>query len=190
VDRSERRAGHGHRRFADGARDPEIGHLHVAVVGDEDVSRLHVAVDDPLAVRDLERVGNTDGDAHGVVARDRPAVAKDGRQVASADELHDDVLVAIGAVGPVVVHPDDVRMGEAAGRARLLLEAGRESRIGAVLRAEELDGDLAVELLVERTPDRGHAPLPEGRDQAVSAADEPTDHLHGASVSQVESADV
>ena len=129
VDGPEGRARDRHRRLGDGPGDAEVGDLHVPAVGDEDVARLHVAVDDSLAVGDLERAGHADGDADRVVHRKRAAIAQDRGQVSSVDELHDDVLLAIGTIGAVVIDADDVRVGEAAGGPCLLLEASGEPGI-------------------------------------------------------------
>ncbi len=182
MHRPERRAGDGHRGLADRPRDPEVGDLHVAGVGDHDVARLHVAVDDPLPMRRLQRARGPDRDANRVVGRQGTTLAQDRRQVAPIDELHDDVLLAIGPVGAVVVDADDVRVRQAPRGARLLLESGREAGIGAKLRPKDLDRDLAIELLVHGAPDRRHAAVAEGRDQPVPAADQPAEHLHGVSL--------
>ena len=182
VDGAERRAGDGHRRLGHGARDAEVGDLHVPGVGDHDVAGLHVAVDDPLAVRRLERARGADCDPHRIVDRQRAAVAQDRRQVATVDELHDDVLLAIGPVGAVVVDADDVRVRQAAGRARLLLEARGEARVGPELGPQDLDRHLAVELLVDGAPDRRHAAVAQRGDEPIAAADQPAEHLHRVSL--------
>ena len=43
-------------------RQSEIQNLCVSALGDEDVSRLDVAVDDALGVGGIERVGDLDGE--------------------------------------------------------------------------------------------------------------------------------
>ena len=45
-----------------GARDPEVGHLDLVVAADQDVLRLHVAMDDPVVVREREPVRDGDRD--------------------------------------------------------------------------------------------------------------------------------
>src|SRR6185503_18608267 len=61
---------------------------------------------------------------------------------------------------------------------RLLAEPRQEFRVAAVLRAEELDGDVAVELVVVAAVDRGHAALSEQLDQPVAAAQNRPDFRH------------
>jgi hypothetical protein len=41
-------------------RQPEVEHLRLTSIRDEDVRRLDVAVDDPFQVRGVERVGDLD----------------------------------------------------------------------------------------------------------------------------------
>ena len=54
VDRAQGGAGDRHRGLGHGARDAEVGDLHVAVVGDQDVSRLHVPMDQPATMGRLQ----------------------------------------------------------------------------------------------------------------------------------------
>ncbi len=143
----------------------------------QDVARLHVPVYQPATMRRLQGGGNADGDAHRVIGLESRALAQQRGQVVALDQLHDDVLGAIG-IGAVVVDRHDVRVLQRSGGARLLLEAGGEARVVAVLLAQELDGHLAIELLVDGAPDGRHAALAERGDQPVSAADELPDHLH------------
>ena len=39
-------------------RQPEVQHLHTAIVGELDVGRLQVAMDDSLLVRRIQRIGD------------------------------------------------------------------------------------------------------------------------------------
>ena len=51
-------------------RETEVEHLHRAVRSHFDVGRLQIAMDDPLLVRGLERVGDLAGDREGVGERE------------------------------------------------------------------------------------------------------------------------
>ena len=64
---------------AGGARDfgqTEVENLGVAAVGDENVGGLDVAVDDSLAVRGFEGVGNFDGQGEQAIEFHRPALIR------------------------------------------------------------------------------------------------------------------
>ena len=93
-----------------GARDPEVGHLQPALGADEHVVWLDVAVDDPVLVRGRE----CGEDLAGVVDRDldrrRPAPDDQLLERAPVEELHRDVVGALGLAA--VVDRDDVRMAQ------------------------------------------------------------------------------
>ena len=56
----------------DGPGDAEVGDLHLALVGDQHVARLHVAVDDPVLVGVAEGGGHVGADVGGPLGRQRP----------------------------------------------------------------------------------------------------------------------
>ena len=59
------------RRRVERLRQPEVQHLHRAVVADLDVRRLQIAMDDPLLVRRFERLGDLLRDRQRLVERNR-----------------------------------------------------------------------------------------------------------------------
>ena len=61
----------------DGPGDAEVGHLHEAVLVDEDVARLHVAVDHAVAVGEAQGGGHVGADVGGPVGVERPVGAED-----------------------------------------------------------------------------------------------------------------
>src|SRR5207237_1293990 len=70
------------------AREPEVGELGLPARGlDEDVLRLHVAVDDPALVGVVEAVGDLGDDAHEVLARELPRIDR-LLEVVALDEVH------------------------------------------------------------------------------------------------------
>ena len=60
-----------------GACDPEVGHLRAPVAVHDHVLRLHVAVDEPLLVRECERLADVDRELEGLVDRQRAAPLED-----------------------------------------------------------------------------------------------------------------
>ncbi len=105
-------------------------------------------MDDPLLVGEMDAPGRVPQDPRerakvvaGITVK-RPAV----------DELHRDVVSL--AVLAHVVDRGDVRMGQLAGEARLLLEPGD---LVPVLSFQELERDPAGEFGVPRLPDLAHA---------------------------------
>ena len=97
----------------------------------------------------------------------------DRGEVLAVDELHDDERP--GLVLAVVVDRDDVRVVQRGRGLRLLAEARAEVGVAAVLGAEDLDGDVAVELVVVGAVDPGHPALAEQLDQPVAAAEDRPD---------------
>ena len=137
-----------------GAGDPEVGHLHAAVRADDDVVRLDVAVDDPVPVRERERVQ----DLARVVDRDRDrrraVLDEQLLQRAAVEELHRDVVGALGVAA--VEDRDDVRVVEAGRVLRLAPESLHELLVGGVALVQHLQRHLAAELLVLGEVHVGH----------------------------------
>ena len=132
------------------ARHAEVHERDPALAEDE-VLRLHVAVDDLLLVHVLERLCGLadvvdrvlDGQARPPVLLEHPA------QVGALHELHHEVLA--GVVEEVVDDPHDPRVPELGEQARLDLEAGRMAHVH-----KPLDGHLAALALVRSAIDGAH----------------------------------
>ena len=152
--------------------EPEVEELDGFVVGHHHVRRLQVAVDDPGRVRRREGAGNLRGDPHALP--DGEAPARDHlREGTAGDELHRDEEGAVRLVD--IEDRDDVRAGESARGLRLLDEPTAPFRVGHLLRREDLEGDVAVEVEVARPVDDSHpafAQLPED----AEVRDRRTDH--------------
>ena len=144
--------------------DAEVGHLHAAVFGDQDVAGLDVAVDDVPLVGVRQGLGGLADDRDLGRERELLSAAEVPRERPALDVLHgDEVEVAVAAH---VEDGDDVGMLQAAGELRLLEEAGLDlgRRLSARgLGVDRLDRDRPVDLGVMRQVDDAHRPLAEHR---------------------------
>ena len=126
-----------------------------AVAVQQDVLRLHVAMDEALLVRERE----TARDLHRQLERRRhrrgPTALDQRLQVLAVDVLEDDELAAV--VLAAVDHRDDVRVRERGDGPRLAPEALDVVLVLRVLLVEDLQRDLAIEQAVMRAEDAGHA---------------------------------
>ena len=150
--------------------DAEVGDLHQAGGGDEDVAGLHVAVDDAVAVGEAERGGDVGADVGHAVGVERALGAQDVGERAPVDVLHDDEVGAVG-LAPVV-DADDVGVVEVGGRGGLPPEPLDERLVGGELREQDLHGDRAVEQLVPGEEHLGHAAAPEAAVQLVATVED------------------
>ena len=100
--------------------------------------------------------------------RQRSALGDDVAEGLSVDELHDHERV--GSIAPLVEYRDDVRMDDRRRPSCLVGEACAERvvRVGA----EQLDGDVAVELLVATAPHLARAALVDALDQSIALGEE------------------
>jgi len=145
--------------------EAEVEDLHPAVVGEEEVVGLDVAVDDALGVSGGEPVRNCGADLG------RPLPAHAGRRDRAAQAL---ALEQLGdgeaglAVAAEVVDREDVRVGEPGDRLRLALEALEPVGVLRHRLGQDLDRDLAVEPPVPRAVHLAHAPGAEGLDDFIT----------------------
>ena len=115
------RAPAGHRERLNGLRQPEVEQLHPAL-REHHVSRLQIAMHDPLAMRVVERVGDLDAISQRLFDRQRP-LRQPVEQRFTLEQLHDEELRL--AFVADVVEGADMGMGELRHRPRLALEALR-----------------------------------------------------------------
>ena len=139
--------------------DAEVGHQRVAVLREQHVLRLDVAVDDAVLVGVLQRSAASRGDPERVVHRQLRARAGAGRAATLAlDEGHGEPELAGRVAG--VVHGEDVRVLEAGGGLDLALEALGAERVGQ-LGVQHLERDRALVPQIVGQEDRGHAAPPQ-----------------------------
>ena len=143
---------------------------------DEDVRRLHVAVDEPARVRRVERGGDLRDDAERAAHR-QPSLGDEQRlQVAAVDVLHRDVEHVVGLAR--VVDGDDARVVERRGEPRLAQEPLAEVGL-AERRGEELQRGGASEPNVLGAVDDARPAFADRLDQPVPAdlgVDPPVPH--------------
>ena len=170
VRRAEAEAGLGHAaagRCAHGERDAEVGDHRAAVV-EQDVLGLDVAVDDAVAVRVVQGVGDIAGDADGLVHTELRLAVELVADRLALDVRHYIVEEAVG--GARVEEGEDVRVLKAC-RGLDLLDKALGAEDGGELGLQELEGDLAVVLEVVGEEDGGHAALAEVAVNAVAAGE-------------------
>ena len=154
----------------DGACDAEVGDLHEPGVGDQDVRRLHVAVDHTIAMGEGKCVGNLGTDARGHFCAQRAVATDDLGECVARHELHGHEVGA--AVLTPVVDAHDVRVVQAGGGLGLAAEALHEVGVARVLGKEHLHRHLAVEQKVPGTEHLGHATPADAVDDLVPVVDE------------------
>jgi hypothetical protein len=154
VGGAEHAAVRGQALLVQGAGDPEVRDLRASLGVDEDVLRLHVAMDDVALVRRAERTRDLDGVGDGLADGQAPASLDALLERLALDVLEDDVRAAV--VLARVDHGDDVRVRELRHGARLAPEALDLVGVGRDLAMQELDRHRPLEGHVERAVDRRH----------------------------------
>ena len=141
-----------------------IDHERLAVLADDHVARLDVAMEHAPAVGVLDGVADVDEPPQQVAQLERAAarVAPERRvgvesldrllEAVSPDEPHR-VVRPLAVVGPQAVDRDDARVLQPAGDLGLEQEATAAVRVVGVAWEDLLEGDLAVELGVEGDED-------------------------------------
>ncbi len=155
--------------LAGGLGQAPVDDQRLAVLADDDVARLQVAVQDAPAVGVVDRVADVQEAAEELAQFQRaPAGIPLQRLVgveaidrfleaAAADEPHRVVRPAV-VVGPEAVDRDNARMLQAAGDLGLEHEPRAAGRVVGVLVEDLLQRDLAVQLAVERHEHGAEAP--------------------------------
>ena len=129
--------------------DPEVDELRLVTGTDQDVLRLHVAVDDAGAVGMRQRRGRVRPDVRDQAVRELSAASHDTQGLA-LDQLGDQEGPL--PVGGELIEGRDVAVGEPGDRLRL----ARHPR-SAVLAVDHLDRHRALQPLVPGTVDRAEA---------------------------------
>ena len=155
--------------------DPEVDDLHdlLAVLGllQEDVVRLHVAVDDAATVSCRQGTTDLQGDVQASHRLDDVDLGELVREVVPLEELHRQKRRA-GVELAEVEDVEHVRVLDAGGADRFLLEARHDVLLLRVLGAEDLERDLLLDGLVLGKVDLAHPAFPELLEDAVAAGND------------------
>ena len=144
------------RRHFGGLGDAEISDHHPAGAVQEDVVRLHVAVDDAQPVRVGEGVGHLARDPGGVADRKAVVLFEELAERRTVDAPHDDVQHLV-LVASHFVDRYDAGVLELRDSARLAHEALGEHRRRRLAQIEHFDGDVAAQRAVAHAKHRGKA---------------------------------
>lgn len=141
--------------FAGQAEVGQLDHQPVALLGDEEIRRLDVTVDNALLVGVFEGAAALRDNVQCLVRVERPFAIAVFVQVGAVDELHGEIKGVIGLAE--FVKCDDVFVAELGGVLGLTAEALDHGRLGGHLRRQHLEGDFAVILGVVRLVNRAHS---------------------------------
>ena len=111
-------------------------------------------MDDALAVRLVERVGDLAGDGQGLVERQRALLEAHGQRL-PVEERHHEVVGTAGVAD--VVEAAGMGMVKGGDSARFAFEAAATAAIAGDLANQDLDGDVAAEPRVTRAIHLAHA---------------------------------
>ena len=149
------------------AGDAEVQQLGRAVRLHKDVGRLHVAMDDVVAMGIAERRADLLQNAQPVGHGELRAGADQLVQRLALHALHHNVGGSV--VVAQVVNGDDIGVVEPARSAAFLVEAGQHVGVAHEALGQGLDGHLAADLLVDAAIDDAHAAAPQHVDNLVLA---------------------
>ncbi len=147
-------------------RQTEVEQLGRSAVRDEDVAGFQIAVNDPVRMRGVERVGDRCRQLQKLGQRQR-AAREAVAQAFALQKLHHEKRHA--AFATHFVNRADVRMVERRRRARLPVESLHRAFIRQECRREELERHLAAQSRVLRAVDNAHAAGADLFDHAVGA---------------------
>ena len=155
-------------------RQPEVEHLGVVAPAgrarDQNILRFEIAVNDAELVRLLQRATDLREQRGCASPRERAVATDDASHVEPADELHDQVQVALCV--PEVEDLDRVRVMQARDRGRFALEPLHDIGIGREVAMQDLHrGDLAHPQVFDPVDD-GHAAATDHLDHAIAAIDD------------------
>ena len=145
----------------DEPRNSQIRELRPAIVANQDVARLHVAVNETAMMKFLKPAGDVDDHLRCFSERHRAEAIELGLTAASLDVFHDQVIAIRLLVLPDLEATDDVRVLDLLADLSFAFKAANVSVIQCEVIGEYLGRKLAVLLFVVDEVDFRHAPGPE-----------------------------
>ena len=136
----------------------EVEDLEPAILGEEQVLRLEVTVDEPARVGGGETAAHLHRQLHCLAGRKR-AVLQPLAQRLALEQFEDDLSGPV--LGTVVVDGEDVGMIQGGNRPGLLLEAVEAVEAWIAVGGDDLDRDVAAEAGVSGTVNLAHPSRPE-----------------------------
>ena len=149
-------------------RDAKVGEHRVAVVVEQHVVGLHVAVHHALPVRVVERRADLRRDPHDPVHLDRAVLRQVVRETPAPEKRQNEIDYLTHLT--VVDRRADERMNEPARRLRLAAKAQTHLAVARQVRVHDLHRQRPAELLVFGGVHVGHAARPEPADDAIPVA--------------------
>ena len=147
--------------------EPEVEDLHRAAVGDVDVCRLDVAVDDAARMRVLEPEADVHRELDLAPEAHSFGTAHARLKVFALEELHREIRLTL--VLAEVVNRDDVRVRELAGGARLADEPLARLGVPFNRRGDDLQRHHTLDERVEGAVDHPHTALAELLENLITA---------------------
>ena len=148
------------------AGEAEVCDVHVLAGVEQDVGRLHVAVDEAARVRRVQRARDLRADPDGPCRVERPFAAQQHCQIAPLDVAHGQVEAAVYVAR--VVDRDGVRVLERRCQLALAQEPFTEALVQSQLRGDELDRHRPLQPAVIRPVDDSHPALADQLFQPVA----------------------
>ena len=142
----------------------EIKDLGVAALGDKNIRRLDVAMNDALCMRGVERIGDFDGQCENLVYFQRTA-GDAMLQRHAIEKFHGNEGFAVLVVN--FVDRADIGMIQRGGRLGFALKAAKGLRVFSDVIGQELEGNKAVKLHILGFVDNPHAAATELLQDAV-----------------------
>ncbi len=136
----------------DRAHQPKIGNFHLAVVRDQYVFRLDVAMHQPGPVGRGQAAQHRPKRRHHGIRRHRAAFGEQFAQGATLDELHHQKRVP--GVQTLVIDRDQPGVLKPGDRAGFQLEAGQKLGVAGVARIHHFQCDRPIQPDIEATVDR------------------------------------
>ncbi len=165
----EQALGGGGRLGGDRAGQPEVGHLQQTPAGDQDVLRLHVAVDQACVVRGAQRRQDRVEQVQRTGRRQRGLAAHQPAQCRPLHQFHHDV--GSTEIVALIENRDYVGVRQVCSSPGFAIEVRREVLVVAEALVHDLDRHGAVQSPILRAVDRGHAATRQARDDLVATVE-------------------